>query len=93
MEPLASRILFVRHDGLFEVGTIDQIDGQYVQTQSDTGFSADWTHVVAVGPRILYVASSGGLGAVGHINWIGQHVETQSGPTYSIDWTHIVAVA
>jgi len=46
-----------------------------------------------VGPRILYVASSGGLGAVGHINWTGQHVETQSGPTYSIDWTHIVAVA
>jgi len=187
MEPLASHVLFVRNDGLFEVGTIDQIDGTYVQTQNDTffqpnwthvvavgphilfvrndglfavghigqknaqyaetddgtlvdpegstvftnsthvvavgshvllgrndafwvihideadsrhkrtqkgpGFSPNWTHVVAVGPRILYVASSGGLGAVGHINWIGQHVETQSGPTYSIDWTHVVAVA
>jgi hypothetical protein len=33
MEPLASRILFVRNDdGLFEVGTIDQLNGHYVQT-------------------------------------------------------------
>ena len=48
MEPLASRILFVRNDGLFEVGTIDQIDGQYVETQSGPTYSIDWTHVVAV---------------------------------------------
>jgi hypothetical protein len=86
-------VLFVRDDGRFAVGHIDQSGGTFVDTDSGTRFSHNWTHVVAVGPRILYVASSGGLGAVGHINWIGQHVETQSGHTYSIDWTHVVAVA
>jgi len=89
---VGSHVLLGRKDA-FWVVHIDEATSQYVRTQKGPGFSPDWTHVVAVGPRILYVASSGGLGAVGHINWIGQHVETQSGPTYSIDWTHVVAVA
>jgi sporulation protein YlmC with PRC-barrel domain len=89
---VGSRVLLGRNDE-FWVIHIDEADSQYVRTQKAPGFSPDWTHVVAVGPRILYVASAGGLGAVGHINWIGQHVETQSGPIYSIDWDHVVAVA
>ena len=91
MEPLASHVLFVRNDGLFEVGTIDQIDGQYVQTQSDTGFSADWTHVVAVGPHVLLVRKDG-LFEVGHINETdGRYVVTENGMGFSPDWTHVVA--
>ena len=98
MEPLASRILFVRNDdGLFEVGTIDQLNGHYVQTQSDTGFSTDWTHVVAVGPHILFVRDDG-LYAVGHINLsTGKFVTTDSGKLTDTDGTvftgvtHVVA--
>ena len=60
MEPLESHVLFVRNDdGQFEVGTIDQIDGTYVQTQRDTFFQPNWAHVVAVGPHVLFVRNDG----------------------------------
>ena len=99
MEPLESHVLFVRKDGLFEVGTIDQSDGKYVQTQAPTAdFSPDWTHVVAVGPHILFVRKDG-LFAVGHIDQkTGHYAETDgaagafSSPLFSPDWSHVVAV-
>jgi len=99
MEPLESHVLFVRKDGLFEVGTIDQSDGKYVQTQAPTAdFSPDWTHVVAVGPHILFVRKDG-LFAVGHIDQkTGHYAETDgaagafSSLLFSPDWSHVVAV-
>ena len=99
MEPLASHVLFVRNDGLFEVGTIDQIDGTYVQTQNDTFFQPNWTHVVAMGPHILFVRDDGRF-AVGHINESdGTYVNMQDGTlvdpddgTVFTDSTHVVAV-
>ena len=99
MEPLESHVLFVDAAGTFEVGTIDQIDGTFVQTQAPTAdFSPDWTHVVAVGPHILFVRNDG-LFAVGHIDQIsGHYTETDgvagafSSPRFSPDWTHVVAV-
>ena len=92
MEPLESHVLFVRDDGLFEVGTIDQIDGTYVQTQNDTFFQPNWTHVVAMGPHILFVRDDG-LFEVGHIDqYNSQYVQTQSDTFFQPDWTHVVAV-
>src|SRR6516225_9863053 len=96
MEPLESHVLFVRDDGLFEVGTIDQIDGTYVQTQApdpDSLFSPNWAHVVAVGPHILFVHNNGQF-AVGHIDQSNsQYVNTEGPKTgFSLNWTHVVAV-
>jgi len=48
MEPMESNVLFVRNDGLFAVGHIDETNGQFVDTQSGSGFSTNWTHIVAV---------------------------------------------
>ena len=95
LEPLESHVLFVDAAGTFEVGTIDQIDGHYVQTQAPTAdFSPDWTHVVAVGPHILFVRNDG-LFEVGHIDQkTGHYVETDgaagafSSPLFSPGWTH-----
>ena len=79
MEPLESHVLFVDAAGTFEVGTIDQIDGTFVQTQAPTAdFSPDWTHVVAVGPHILFVRNDG-LFAVGHIDQISGHYTETDG--------------
>ena len=95
MEPLESHVLFVASDGRFAVGAIDEIDekyGKYVQTQSDTFFQPNWTHVVAVGPHILFVRHDG-LFEVGHINETdGRYVVTENGMGFSPDWTHVVAV-
>jgi hypothetical protein len=92
LEPLESHVLFVRDDGQFEVGTIDQIDGQYLQRQSDNFFQPNWTHVVAVGPHILFVRDDG-LFEVGHIDQFdNQYVQTQSGTWFQPYWTHVVAV-
>ena len=48
MDPMGSHILFVRNDGIFSVDHIDQSNGQFVATQNGSGFSQNWTHVVAV---------------------------------------------
>jgi len=54
----------------------------------------DWTHVVAVGPHILFVRNDpAGTYAVGHINETNGHfVETQQDKGMAPDWTHVVAV-
>lgn len=49
MEPMGSHVLFVRNDGLFAVGHVDETTGHFVQTQTGSNFSPNWTHVVAVG--------------------------------------------
>ena len=93
MEPMGSHVLFVRNDGLFAIDHINEANGQRVETQSGSGFSPNWTHVVAVGPHILFVRNDG-LFAVGHIDETnGQFIDTQSGSGFSTNWTHIVAVA
>jgi hypothetical protein len=93
MESMESHLLFVRNDGLFAVGHIDETNGQFVDTQAGSGFSTNWTHVVAVGPHILFVRNDG-LFAVGHIDETnGQFVDTQAGSGFSTNWTHVVAVA
>jgi len=80
MEPLEAHVLFVGRDGRFAVGVIDEIDGKYVQTQSDSGMAPGWTHVVAVGPHILFVRKKDGRFAVGHIDLSkGHFVATQDG--------------
>jgi len=48
MEPMGSRVLFVRNDGLFAIGHIDESNGHFVETQTGSNFSPNWTHVVAV---------------------------------------------
>ena len=52
MEPLESHVLLVDNAGGFAVGAIDETfgpgQGKYVNTESGTGFSTGWTHVVAV---------------------------------------------
>jgi len=92
-------ILFVRHDGLFEVGHIDQGNPavglpRYVNTEGPKpGFSTGWTHIVAVGPHILFVNSDTGRFAVGHIDeYTRQYVNTESSTGFSTGWTHVVAV-
>ena len=42
-----SNILFVRNDGVFAVGHIDETGG-VAMTQDGTNAAKDWTHVVAV---------------------------------------------
>ena len=92
MEPLESHVLFVRKDGLFEVGHINETDGRYVVTENGMGFSPNWTHVVAVGPHILLVRNDGHF-EVGHIDqYNSQYAQTDSGTRFSDDWTHVVAV-
>jgi hypothetical protein len=106
MEPLESHILFVASDGRFAVGAIDELAdpdgkyfyGKYVETQSDTFFQHNWTHVVAVGPHILFVRSDGWF-EVGHIHQgdpafpLPQYVNTEGPkPGFSPGWTHVVAV-
>jgi hypothetical protein len=39
-------IVFVRNDGIFAIGHFEA--GQYVETQTGSGFSTNWTHVLAV---------------------------------------------
>jgi sporulation protein YlmC with PRC-barrel domain len=91
-EPLESHVLFVDAAGTFEVGTIDQIDGKYLQRQSGNFFQLNWRHVVAVGPHILFVRDDG-LFEVGHIDQFdNQYVQTQSGDYFERNWTHVVAV-
>jgi hypothetical protein len=84
---MGSQVLFVRNDGIFSV------DRHFVGTQNGSGFSQNWTHVVAVGPHILFVRNDG-LWAIDHIDESnGKRVETQSGSGFSQNWTHVVAVA
>ena len=72
---------------------IDQSNGQFVATQNGSGFSQNWTHVVAVGPHILFVRNDG-IFSVDHIDQSnGQFVATQNGSGFSTNWTHVVAVA
>ena len=94
MEPMGSHVLFVRNDGLFAIDHINEANGQRVETQSGSGFSPNWTHVVAVGPHILFVRNDpAGTYAVGHINETNGHfVETQQDKGMAPDWTHVVAV-
>ena len=93
MEPMESHVLFVRNDGIFAVDHIDESNGKRVETQAGSGFTQNWTHVVAVGPHILFVRNDGTF-AVGHIDETNGHfVETQDGSGFSPNWTHVVAVA
>src|SRR6516162_3074184 len=95
MEPLEAHVLFVGRDGRFAVGVIDETDGKYVQTQSDSGMAPGWTHVVAVGPHILFVGNDldEQAYAVGHIDQETSHfVETDSGTGMAKGWSHVVAV-
>jgi len=87
---MASDIVFVRNDGIFAIGHINAAD-QYVETQSGSGFSTNWTHVRAVGRNIVFVRNDG-IFAIGHIAG-GQYVETQTGSGFSTNWTHVLAVA
>jgi hypothetical protein len=43
---VGDQIIFVRNDGIFAVGHI--AGGNFEETQSGTGFSTNWTHVVPV---------------------------------------------
>jgi len=91
--------LFVRNDGRYAVGHIDESNGTFVDTDSGTDFSPGWTHVVAVGPHVLFVRNDGRY-AVGHINLSkGTFVGTASGTlvdpdsgTVFTESTHVVAV-
>ena len=99
MEPLESHVLLVDNAGGFAVGAIDETfgpgQGKYVNTESGTGFSTGWTHVVTVGPNILFVDSDTGQFEVGHINLSTGTFKSTAGPKPHPAFagaTHVVVV-
>jgi hypothetical protein len=77
--------------GGFAVRHIDQSTAAgYVETHSGT-FSNHWTHVVAVGPHVLFVSAPTGQFEVGHIDEsFATYVPTQKDTVFT-DSNHVVA--
>jgi hypothetical protein len=82
-------LFFVRSDGMGVTGCLNP-NGELVQTQTITGLTAEWNHIVNVENGIFFYRNDG-MGAVGQIDRDGVFRTTESITGLTANWTHIVS--